>query len=58
VAAVYVRSPEGRLALRQLRLGEAVGQGEIEVLAGLKAGESVALDPVKAGIALKAAAGR
>lgn len=58
VAAVYVLTPEGRLTLRQLRLGEAVGQGEIEVLAGLAAGERVVLDPVKAGIALKAGAGR
>lgn len=55
VAAVYVRSAEGRLALRQLRLGESVGQGEVEVLAGLKAGEMVVLDPLKAGIALKSA---
>lgn len=54
VAAVYVQGAEGRLALRQLRLGEVFG-GEIEVLAGLAAGERVALDPVKAGIALKAA---
>lgn len=55
VAAVYVQGADGRLALRQLRLGEEFG-GEIEVLAGLAAGERVALDPVKAGIALKAAA--
>lgn len=53
VAAVYVQSAEGRLALRQLRLGETFGD-EIEVLAGLVAGERVLLDPVKAGIALKA----
>jgi len=56
VAAVYVRSADGHLSLRQLRLGEPVGQGEIEVLAGLAAGEQIVTDPVKAGIALKAAA--
>lgn len=60
VAAVYVQGGDGRLSLRQLRLGDAVGQGEIEVLAGLAAGDKVVTDPVKAAIALKAppAAGR
>jgi RND family efflux transporter MFP subunit len=53
VAAVYVQMPDNRLSLRQLRLGEAVGQGEMEVLAGLSAGDQVVTDPVKAGIFLK-----
>lgn len=53
VAAVYVQAADGRLGLRQLRLGDAVGAGEIEVLAGLAGGETIALDAVKAGIALK-----
>lgn len=53
VAAVYVVSADDRLSLRQLRLGDAVGQGEIEVLAGLASGEKVVTDPVKAVIALK-----
>lgn len=53
VAAVYVLGAEGRPGLRQLRLGEAVGQGELEVLAGLVAGERIALDPVRAAILLK-----
>jgi len=56
VAAVYLQSPDNRLSLRQLRLGDAVGQGEIEVLAGLASGDRVVADPVKAAIALKAAA--
>ena len=55
VAAVYLQLPDGRLSLRQLRLGDAVGQGEIEVLAGLAAGDRVVTDPVRAAIALKAA---
>lgn len=55
VAAVYVQSEQGRLSLRQLRLGEMSAGGEIEVLAGLTAGERVVLDPVKAAIALKSA---
>ena len=55
VAAVYVQSEQGRLSLRQLRLGEMSAGGETEVLAGLTAGERVVLDPVKAAIALKSA---
>jgi RND family efflux transporter MFP subunit len=58
VAAVYVQLPDGRLSLRQLRLGDLVGQGEIEVLAGLVAGDKVVTDPVKAGIALKQNSGK
>jgi RND family efflux transporter MFP subunit len=54
VAAVYVQSEHGTLSLRQLRLGDSLG-GEVEVLAGLMTGERVVLDPVKAGIQLKAA---
>jgi RND family efflux transporter MFP subunit len=52
VAAVYVQAADGRLLLRQLRLGETVGQGEIEVLAGLSSGDKVVVDPVKAAISL------
>ena len=54
-AAVYLQLPDGRLSLRQFRWGDAVGQGEIEVLAGLAAGDRVVTDPVRAAIALKAA---
>lgn len=50
LTAVYVVDTQGRLQLRQIRLGEAPGQGEVEVLTGLTAGEKIALDPVKAGI--------
>ena len=52
VTAVYVVDAKGRLHLRQVRLGEAYAGGDREVLAGLSAGERVALDPVKAGIEL------
>ena len=41
---------DGAVSLRQVRLGEPTGQGEIEILAGVSAGENVALDPVKAGM--------
>jgi len=47
--AVYVVTPEGRVALRQVRLGHAHGD-RVEVLAGVVAGERVALDPAAAGL--------
>lgn len=55
VAAVYVQMPDNRLSLRQLRLGEVVGVGEIEVLAGLASGDKVVTDPVKAAIQIQSA---
>ena len=53
VSAVYVLA-DGRLSLRQLRLGERSGD-RIEVIAGLKPGETIATDPVAALQALVAA---
>nr|MBP7423808.1 efflux RND transporter periplasmic adaptor subunit [Sulfuritalea sp.] len=55
VTAVYVIDDKGAAKLRQVRLGEAVAGGELEVLAGLNSGERVSLSPVKAGIELKSA---
>jgi membrane fusion protein, multidrug efflux system len=52
LTGVYVQDADGRLGFRQLRLGER-RDGEIAVLAGLTAGETIALDPIAAGIALK-----
>jgi len=52
VVAVYVIDAEGRLGFRQIRVGRELPEG-FEVLAGLRAGERVALDPVHAGIHLK-----
>jgi len=51
VAGVYVIDAKGQPRFRQLRLGEAAGQGFREVLAGVTPGERVALEPVKAGMA-------
>ena len=56
VAAVYVQAADGRLSLRQLRLGESLVDREIEVLAGLVAGERVVTDPVRAAIQIRAGA--
>ena len=49
LTAVYVASPKGFL-LKAVRLGPDHGAEGVEVLAGLTAGELVALDPVKAGL--------
>jgi len=53
VTLVYVldeKHPAAPPKLRQVRLGETVADG-VEVLAGIDSGETVALDPVKAGMA-------
>lgn len=55
VTGAYVLDAEKTPRLRQVRLGEMQGNGEIEVLAGLAAGDTVSLEPVKAGIQLKQA---
>ncbi|MET7141063.1 efflux RND transporter periplasmic adaptor subunit [Xanthomonas sp. PPL139] len=52
LSAAYVLA-DGRLVLRQLRIGRRDAQ-RVEVLAGLRAGERVARDPVAAGQALVA----
>ena len=51
VTGVYIAVDDG-IRLRQIRVGETVGN-RVEVLAGLAAGEHVALDPVQAGIYAK-----
>jgi RND family efflux transporter MFP subunit len=48
VSAVYVIRDDG-VSLRQLRVGRSVSADRIEILAGLDAGEQVALDPLAAG---------
>lgn len=51
LTAIYVVD-KGRISLRQIRIGRVI-KDSVEVLAGLSAGETVALDPVRAGIYLK-----
>jgi RND family efflux transporter MFP subunit len=53
VAGAYVVAENGEIRFRQLRLGEAAGEQEVEVLAGVAPGDKVALDPVAALAALK-----
>jgi RND family efflux transporter MFP subunit len=50
VTAVYVVGEDNRARLRQVRLGEAGDAQSVEVLAGLRPGERVALEPVRAGM--------
>lgn len=56
VTAVYVVDREGRPQLRQVRAGESVADGQVEVLAGLVPGERIAANPVQAGMASAVAA--
>ena len=48
LTAVYV-AVNGGFSLRAIRLGSKVNGSSLEVLAGVRAGDVVALDPVKAG---------
>jgi RND family efflux transporter MFP subunit len=50
LTAVYVAQPGG-FALRAVRLGAEGGEGEVEIVAGLKPGERVASDALRAGLA-------
>lgn len=45
LTGVYVVDAKGRPLLRQIRLGPAGPEGEVEVLGGVVAGEQVALEP-------------
>lgn len=51
LSGVYVVDANGAAHLRQVRLGEPTADGYVEVLAGVAAGEQVALEPIKAGMA-------
>lgn len=52
VTAVYVIDEQGKVSFRQIRAGQTL-DGGVEVLAGLSAGERVALEPIRAGVLLK-----
>lgn len=55
VTGVYVISESNQVHFRQVRLGRVLDDAFV-VLAGLNEGEQVALDPIAAGVALKAQA--
>lgn len=50
VVAAYVVDEKGIAKLRQIRVGDVAAEGWVEILSGLKAGEKIALDPIKAGM--------
>ena len=51
VTGVYVIDEKGAPRMRQVRLGTVADEQGVEVLSGLRAGERVALDPARAGMA-------
>lgn len=53
VTAVYVVDTKQQIQFRQVRTGITEGD-QIEIVAGLERGEQVAIDPIQAGIRLKA----
>lgn len=53
VTGVYVVAKDGSVQFRQVRLGETQPGDRLEVLSGLEAGETVAMEPVKAGMILR-----
>lgn len=57
LTGVYVVDADQHVALRYVRFGTPAADGRVPVLAGLAAGERVALDPVAAGLAAQAEAG-
>ncbi len=54
VTAVYVVNAQGQVQLRQVRAGEVVGDGDVEILSGLNAGERIAANAIQAGMAATA----
>lgn len=52
VSAIYVIGTSG-ISLRQVRVGRRLEDDRLEILAGLEAGEQLALDPIQAGVLLK-----
>jgi membrane fusion protein, multidrug efflux system len=55
ITAVYVVGPDGRTALRQVRVGDRF-EDRIEIVSGVSPGERVALDPLAAAGSLATAA--
>lgn len=57
ITGVYVEDAQGLVSFRYVRTGTATADGMVPVVAGLTAGEKVAVDPIAAGIAYKKQAG-
>jgi len=52
LTGLYIRSGEGHIGLRQVRIGERVGD-EVDILAGVEEGEQILLNPIEAAEQLK-----
>ncbi|WJW76196.1 efflux RND transporter periplasmic adaptor subunit [Thiohalobacter sp. IOR34] len=57
VTGLYVLDESGGVHFRQVRLGPPAAEGRVVILAGLAAGERVAIDPIAASAVLKQQAG-
>lgn len=53
ITGVYVKDEQGILSFRYVRTGTPTANGKIPVVAGLAAGEKIAIDPIAAGVAYK-----
>ncbi|MGB0722875.1 MAG: efflux RND transporter periplasmic adaptor subunit [Gammaproteobacteria bacterium] len=53
ITGVYVVDEDDEVRLRFLRFGKVLEDGSLEVLAGLLAGERIAMDPIAAGVRRK-----
>jgi RND family efflux transporter MFP subunit len=58
ITGVYVESERGVVSFRYVRIGTPTADGMIPIVAGLDAGEKIALDPIAAGIAYQKQASR
>jgi RND family efflux transporter MFP subunit len=58
LVAVYVVGVQGQPQLRQVRTGDAIADGRVEILSGLAAGERIFLNPVAAGMVVAAGSSR
>lgn len=54
VTALYIFDEKQGIVMRYVRPGKKLADGRREIMTGLRAGEQVILDPIAAGIALKA----
>jgi RND family efflux transporter MFP subunit len=57
VTGAYLLDENNKVHLQQIRTGKSYGDGDIEILSGLKKGDRVALDPLSAAIYLKQSVG-
>ncbi len=53
ITGVYVENEQGLVSFRYVRTGTPTADGRVPVVAGLTAGEKIALDPIAAGIVYK-----